>query len=290
MQDDRAPARGDRLTQRVDVERDQAAQIEDADGVALLGGAVGGALGDDDRGAVGDDDEVRPLAHDARLAQRDGVVLLGNLVLDQPVAAQRLAEEHRVGIADRLGQHPLRVARGRRHDDLQARRVGVLRLMGVGVQLGGAHVAAPRRTNDHRHGVGALRAVGVARDLTLDLVEGLAAEAQELQLGDRDHPAAGEADGRSDDDRLGQRHIDHALGAEALLQTLGGAEDAAVDADVLTEHDHALVGLQRGAERGADRLDHRHLGHQRGSLASRFCAARRCASARWASSRPGALA
>ena len=187
MQDDRAPAGGDRLAQRVDVERHQAAQVEHADRVALLGGALGGALGDDHRGAVGDDDEVGPLAHDARLAQRDRVVLLGDLVLDQPVAAQRLAEEHRIGIADRLGQHPLGVARGRGHDDLQARRVGVLGLVGVGVQLGGAHVAAPRRADDHRHRVGALRAEGVARDLALDLVEGLAAEAQELQLGDRDH-------------------------------------------------------------------------------------------------------
>src|SRR3954468_2545430 len=101
VQDDRAPARGDRLAQRIDVERHQAAQVEDADRVALLGGAVGRTLGDDHRGAVGDDDEVRPLAHDARLAQRDGVVLLGHLVLDQPVAAQRLAEEHGIRIADR---------------------------------------------------------------------------------------------------------------------------------------------------------------------------------------------
>ena len=51
--------------------------------------------------------------------------------------------------------------------------------------------------------------------------------------------------------------------------------------DVLAEHDHALVALQRVAERRADRLDHRHLGHQPAS---------RAAAARWASRRPGARA
>jgi hypothetical protein len=105
-------------------------------------------------------------------------------------------------------------------------------------------------------------------------VEGLAAEAQELQLGDREHAAAGQSDGRSDDDGLGQRHVDDALGAEALLQPLGRAEDAAVVADVLAEDDHPLVALERLAERRADRLDHRHDRHQR-------------ASRRWRSNRAG---
>jgi hypothetical protein len=134
------------------------------------------------------------------------------------------------------------------------------------VQLRRAHVAAERRADDHRHAVRALRAEAVARDLALDLMERLRAEAEELQLGDRYQPAARQPDRRADDHRLGQRHVDHAIGAEALLQPLGRAEDAAVDADVLPEHDHALVGRQRIAERRADGLDHRELGHQRALL------------------------
>ena len=41
---------------------------------------------------------------------------------------------------------------------------------------------------------------------------------------------------------LGDRRVDHALGAEALLQALVLAEDAAA-ADVFAEHDHARVGF-----------------------------------------------
>ena len=107
----------------------------------------------------------------------------------------------------------------------------------VGVQLRGAHPAAERRADDHRHRVAALGAVAVAGELALDLVERLAAEAEELQFGHRHQPAAGQADRRADDRRLGQRGVDDALGAEALLQAVGGAEHAAVDADVLAEHD-----------------------------------------------------
>jgi hypothetical protein len=135
--------------------------------------------------------------------------------------------------------------------------------------------------DDHRHPVAALRAEAHPGDLALDLVEGLAAEAEELQLADRHQPAAGQPDGGADDHRLGQRHVDDAVGAEALLQPLGGPEHAAVDADVLTQQHHPLVALHLRPQAGADRLDHVHGRHQAPSpvAASRCRASRGGASA-----------
>jgi hypothetical protein len=133
------------------------------------------------------------------------------------------------------------------------------------VHLGRPHVAAERRPDDHRHRVSALGAEAHSRDLTFDLVEGLAPEAQELQLGDRDEAAHGESDGGADDDPLGQRHVDHAVLAEPGLQPVGGPEHPAVVADVLSEQHHPLVALELLLERRADRLDHVHDRHQPGS-------------------------
>ena len=54
-------------------------------------------------------------------------------------------------------------------------------------------------------------------------------------------PGRGHADRDAADREFGERRVDHALRAEALEQALGGAKDAAVDPDVLAEHDHARI-------------------------------------------------
>ena len=59
-------------------------------------------------------------------------------------------------------------------------------------------------------------------------------------------PCDGHADGQAGDGGFVQRRVEHALGAEGLLQAGGGAEHAAVDADVFAEHDDAI---RRGAFR-----------------------------------------
>ena len=46
-----------------------------------------------------------------------------------------------------------------------------------------------------------------------------------------------------------------------LLQLVGGAEDAAEIADVLSENDDLWVCRERDIHRGVDRLDHVHGGH-----------------------------
>ena len=64
-----------------------------------------------------------------------------------------------------------------------------------------------------------------------------------------------------DDQRFGERAVEHAPLAELLLQPLGDAEHAALGADVLTEDHHALVALHLLADAVADRLDVRLDGH-----------------------------
>ena len=54
-------------------------------------------------------------------------------------------------------------------------------------------------------------------------------------------PCDGQADGEAGDGGFVQRRVEDALGAEALLQAGGGAEHAAVDADVLAQHHDGVV-------------------------------------------------
>ena len=59
----------------------------------------------------------------------------------------------------------------------------------------------------------------------------------------------------ADEAALGQRRVADALGAEALVEALGRAEEAADAADVLADHDHVGVGGELELERLADRRD-----------------------------------
>ena len=71
-------------------------------------------------------------------------------------------------------------------------------------------------------------------------------EAGELDFGDRAEALRGEPDRQPGDRRLGERRVEHALLAKALEQPVGGAEHAAVDADILAEHEDARI-LGHGA-------------------------------------------
>src|SRR5262249_55971651 len=104
--------------------------------------------------------------------------------------------------------------------------------------------------------------------------------AHELDFADGLETLRRHADAEPADQELGERRVDHAPGAEALLQTNGGAEHAAVDTDVLPENDDVGVLLHGAGEREIDRLDQRELRHRalRGAPPAgrrRFAAARR---------------
>src|SRR5256885_12149670 len=115
-----------------------------------------------------------------------------------------------------------------------------------------AYAAAVGHADDHRHVEAALRAVAVARGVVLDLVEALEGEAGELDLAHGLEPVEGHPDGGADDAGLGERAVDHALAAVGAVQILGDAEDPAVDADVLTDHQHV-------GDRKSTRLNSSHL-------------------------------
>jgi hypothetical protein len=88
-------------------------------------------------------------------------------------------------------------------------------------------------------------------------------EIGELHLGDGAHAHDRRAGAPADDRRFGERCIDHAPRAELLLEALGDLEGAAVDADVLADHEDALVALHFLPEPVGDRLEVRLDGHQR---------------------------
>ena len=54
-------------------------------------------------------------------------------------------------------------------------------------------------------------------------------------------PLRAEADGETGEQGLGQRRVEHPGGAEAGEQAVGGAEHAAVQADILAQHQDARV-------------------------------------------------
>ena len=69
------------------------------------------------------------------------------------------------------------------------------------------------------------------------------------------------ADRRADDAVLGERRVDHALGAELVEQALGRAEHAAGLADVLAQHQHVRVAAHAFPEPVVHRLDECALRH-----------------------------
>jgi len=80
-------------------------------------------------------------------------------------------------------------------------------------------------------------------------------EVGELHLGDGAHAHDRRAGRAGDDRRLGERRVDHAPRAELFLEAERHLERAAVDADVLAEHEDALVAPHLAAQAVRDRLE-----------------------------------
>ena len=94
-----------------------------------------------------------------------------------------------------------------------------------------------RRAQNHRAGEPSLGAVAQSRGVVHQLIDAGIDKAHKLDLADGLQPLRRHADAQPADQEFGKRRIEHALGSEALLQARGRAEDAAVDADILAEHD-----------------------------------------------------
>src|SRR6266540_7057655 len=119
--------------------------------------------------------------------------------------------------------------------------------------------AAGRAADDHRHrSAGAPALLRVDRD---ELVPRAGDEVRELHLRDGPHAHDRRARAGADDRRLSERRVDHAPRPELLLEAERHLEGAAVDADVLADHEDALVTAHLRAEPVADRLEIGELGH-----------------------------
>src|SRR5436305_6513451 len=124
LQHDRAAGSAYRGTDRVPVQRPQAAQVDDLDGDAVVFQAPGYAQGDHGGAGVGDDGDVGAGFGDGGGADLDGVVAVGDLALGV-VQGEVFQQQHRVVVADRCGEQALGVGRGRGGEHLQAGYVGV---------------------------------------------------------------------------------------------------------------------------------------------------------------------
>ena len=114
-----------------------------------------------------------------------------------------------------------------------------------------------RTTIGHRR-ARAVVLLGGDRD---EVVPGARDEVGELHLRDRAHAHQRGAGAAADDRGLGERRIDHPPRPELLLESERDLERAAVDADVLADHEDALVAAHLLAEPVGDRLEVRALGH-----------------------------
>ena len=87
-----------------------------------------------------------------------------------------------------------------------------------------------------------------------DLVKGAADEVHELELGHRPHAGKRRAKAGVDDRHLRDWRIHHALRAEAVNQSFGDFERAAINADVFADAEDRGVALHLFPDSLADRF------------------------------------
>jgi hypothetical protein len=201
---------------------------------------------------------------DAGLAEGHRVALVRHVVLDPAVEVLVLEVEDGVRILDGLDEETLRVGGGRRADHLQTRDVREARLGVLGMERAAREASARGEANRDRHrGAGSVALLGGDG---YEVVPRARDEVRELHLRDRAHAHDGGSGAAAHDRGLGERRVDHAPGAELLLESLSDLERTAVDTDVLADHEDALVALHLLTETVGDRLQVRFDGHQRQRL------------------------
>src|SRR3954454_14001335 len=258
----------DRCEDRLDVERTQRAQVDDlgVDAVLgeLLGGdeRVGGAL------AGGDDRDVVAVARDVRPPERDDdVVAVRGRPLHR-VEPLVLEEDDRVVVADRRLKQPLRLGRRRWEHDLQAGDPLEPRRVDLRVDRAEPAAGADRRADDEGHRALLVADVPELRGLVDERVHRQRHEVPEHDLEHGPQPGDRRAVGGAGERQLGDRRVEDAVGAEALLQAARYGEHAPGQRDVLAEEDHALVALELLGERVADRVaELQALAHAANSVA-----------------------
>ena len=102
-----------------------------------------------------------------------------------------------------------------------------------------------------------------------DLIEGAADEVHELELGHGAQSGESSSEGSAYDGRLRNWRIDHALGAEAVDETVGDFEGSAVDTDVLAQTKDGWVAFHLLPDSLADGFEIGDDGHEQGSVATK---------------------
>ena len=218
------------------------------------------------------------------------MLALGNGAAHRPVVELRLEDDHRVRIANCGGEQAFCIARRRRDRHLHTRRVHVVRLRRVVVELRRPHASSVRHPHRQRELHLPAGAPAIAADVRDQLVERRIAEGVVLHLADGPEAGHAEADRRAHDPGLGERRVHAPVRAELVTQPGGRSEDTPGAADVLA-HDHdVLVPGELDVEAVVDRFDEGELthrgpssvrrGHSRSSPAGRRGRGRRAATGR----------
>ena len=201
----------------------------------------------------------RPVARDARLADRHRVILWRQLFLHPAVEKLVLEKADGIIVANRRLDEPFGVIGGCRADDFQSRHVREKRLGILRVKRTAVHAAAGGSAQHHRRGdVPAIVRLGQHVD---DLIEGATDEVHELELDHRAQAGERSSEGGVDKRHLGDGRVDHPLGAEALDEALGYAKRASVDADVFADAEDRGVALHFFVKSLADSFEIGKCGH-----------------------------
>src|SRR4051812_19323801 len=260
--DDAAAGLLDRFEDRVVVDRLERCQIDHFGEMAIAGELIGRLERFVEHRAPSHEGYIGAFAGDERLVERQRLAVVLDLFLEPAVEPRWLEEHHRIRIGDRREQQAVSLCGRGGIDDADAGDVGEHRLGALGVVLGRMDARAAGRAQHHRATQPSLRPMPQASGVVQDLVDRRIGEARELDFGHRPQALGGHADRHAGDQPLGERRVGDALGTEALLQPGGGAEYAAVDADVLAQHDDAIVVLHGPRERQVDRLNQRDARHR----------------------------
>src|SRR6516162_3575233 len=135
------------------------------------------------------------------------------------------------------------------------------RLSAFGMMLGRANAGSMRRAQNHWAAEASLGAVAHSRCVVHKLIEAGIKKSHKLDLANGFEPLRCHTNAETADEEFSKRRIQHALRSKALLEASGRAEDAAVDADVFTKHNHARIVLHRASQCQVDGLDQRCLSH-----------------------------
>src|SRR6266852_5777887 len=122
-----------------------------------------------------------------------------------------------------------------------------------------AHITAAGTADDHRRREP--RAVARRRHVIRQHVVGTRDEVNELHLGHWPETHVGRACCCSDDCRFGNGRVDHARVAEAFGESFRDFERAAVQTNIFTENENALVALHLLPESLAQRLEKSDFSH-----------------------------